>query len=81
VSPDVGDVRRMLAPENGALVTPPGDETALKTVLLELAEEPASRKLLGQANRDKAQREFDEEAMIAAYRRTYAAALGRETFP
>jgi glycosyltransferase involved in cell wall biosynthesis len=80
-APDVGDVRAMLAPENAALVTPPGDEAALSAALADLAGDPAKRKRLGLANRDKARREFDESAMIEAYRRTYAAALGRESFP
>jgi glycosyltransferase involved in cell wall biosynthesis len=80
-SPDVGDVRTMLASENAALVTPAGDEAALSALLAELAGDTAKRKRLGLANRDKARREFDERAMIEAYRRTYAAALGRESFP
>jgi len=81
VSPDVGDVRAMLAPENAALVSPAGDEAALAATLLELAEEPALRQRLGEANRDRARHEFDEAQMIAAYRRTYAAALRQDSFP
>lgn len=80
-SPDVGDVRAMLAPANAGYVSPAGDEAAFVAALLELAEEPALRKAVGRANREKARDEFDETTMIEAYRRTYGAALGRETFP
>lgn len=80
-APEVGDVRTMLGPENAALVTPAGDEAALTAALLALAEDPARRKRIGQANQEKARRDYDEAAMIEAYRRTYAAALGRESFP
>jgi glycosyltransferase involved in cell wall biosynthesis len=80
-SPDVGDVRAMLTPENAALVTPAGDEAALSAALVDLAGDPAKRRRLGLANRDKARREFDESAMFDAYRRAYAAALGLEAFP
>jgi glycosyltransferase involved in cell wall biosynthesis len=44
-----------------------------------VAHDPDLRSALGTANRAKARREFDEKAMIAAYRRLYASALGRES--
>ena len=80
-APDVGDIRAMLAPANAELVTPAGDEVALGETLLRLGDDAALRSSLGAANRQRARAEFDEARMIGAYRRTYAAALGRERFP
>lgn len=80
-SPDVGDVRTMLAPENAALVSAAGDEAALAGTLLRLADDALLRRQLGAANRAKARAEYDETTMIEAYRRIYANALRRETFP
>jgi glycosyltransferase involved in cell wall biosynthesis len=80
-APAVGDVRAMVAPENAALITPPGDEAALGEALLRLGEDAALRRRLGAANQQRARTEFDEAGMIAAYRRVYAEALGRPQFP
>lgn len=80
-APEVGDVKAMLAPANAALIGPVGDESALAATLVRLAANAALRAELGTANRARAIAEFDEAAMIAAYRRTYAAALGRSSFP
>ncbi len=81
VSPAVGDVSHIVSPENRPLITPPGDEAALQAALVDLAGDPARRIRLGEANRARAQAEYGEEAMIAAYRQTYGAALGRGSFP
>jgi glycosyltransferase involved in cell wall biosynthesis len=81
VSPAVGDVEGMLAEENRAFISPPGDEAALAASLQALADDPALRGRLGQANRLRAQREYDEAAMVAAYRAVYARALRRPDFP
>lgn len=80
-APDVGDVRTMLAPTNAALIGPPGDEAALAQALGRLAGDAELRGRLGWANRERALAEFDERGMIEAYRATYAAALGRRSFP
>lgn len=80
-APDVGDVRAMLAADNAALIGPAGDEVALGQALASLASDPTFRARLGEANRARAVGEFDELGMIEAYRRTYAEALGRSTFP
>jgi L-malate glycosyltransferase len=81
VSTDVGDVRTMLSLENAALITPAGDEEALSKTLAQLAQDPALRRKLGKANQVKARAEYDEAGMIDAYRKVYAAALGRAQFP
>ena len=81
VSPAVGDVAAIVSVANQPLITPPGDEAALCAALVKVAADPASRAATGAANRARAFAEFGEEAMIDAYRRTYAAALKRADFP
>ena len=81
VSPAVGDVPSMVAADNLGLITPPGDEAALAAALVAMASDPAARAAIGGANRTRALAEYDEAAMIAAYRAVYARALGRAHFP
>ena len=81
VSPSVGDVADIVSAENLPLITPPGDEAALAAALIKAGTDPALRSAVGAANRVRAVAEFGEEAMIRAYRRTYAAALRRADFP
>lgn len=66
VGTDVGDVRAMLAAENGATIGP-RDEAALAANLLILLQDAPERARIGAANRAKAAREFDQERMFAAY--------------
>ncbi len=80
-SPRVGDVEAMVAGENRRFITPVGDDAALAAALGELAADPALRAAVGKANRQRAEAEYDEAAMVDAYRRTYAGALGRVSFP
>ena len=70
VATDVGDVRAMLAPENAAFVGP-RDDTAIAALLSALLRDPAARARLGSANRAKAEREFDQTAMFAAWHRLW----------
>ena len=81
VSTDVGDVAAMLAEANRPYVTPPADERALAASLEQLAENEALRRGIGEANRLRARTEYDEKAMVAAYRGVYGRALGRQSFP
>ncbi|MFM5885097.1 MAG: glycosyltransferase [Novosphingobium sp.] len=81
VSPRVGDVAAMVAAENAPYITPAGDDAALAAALGSLAADPAARRAIGAANRARAEAEYDEAAMVAAYRRIYAGALGRPAFP
>ncbi|HZU62695.1 MAG TPA: glycosyltransferase [Novosphingobium sp.] len=74
---DVGDVAGMVAPENRPFVVPAGDEAALAAAFAALAGDAALRARLGAANRARARAEYDEAAMIAAYRLVYGQALGR----
>lgn len=80
-APAVGDVQAMVAEANAPLIAPAGDEAALGASLFDLAEDPALRRALGAANRERAQAEYDEAGMIAAYRKVYAEALARDSFP
>jgi glycosyltransferase involved in cell wall biosynthesis len=63
---DVGDIRAMLAPENAALLTP-RDDAALAAALDMLLGDAGLRARLGTANRARAEAEYDQAAMFAAY--------------
>ena len=71
VAPRVGDIGAMVASENGPYLVDPGDEAGLAKALDTLARDPAERKRIGQANREKARKEFDERTMIERYRALY----------
>ena len=66
VATDVGDVPVMLAGENAPYVTPL-DDAAFADALAALIRDPALRHRLGAANRGRAERDFDQAAMFAAY--------------
>jgi glycosyltransferase involved in cell wall biosynthesis len=63
---DVGDLRHMLAPENGRFVGQ-RDSGALAASLGALLADAELRGRLGAANRAKARRDYDQERMFAAY--------------
>lgn len=63
---DVGDVQTMLATENTQFIGPRTDE-ALAGSLLSLLRDPALRRRVGEANRAKAQLDYDQERMFQAY--------------
>jgi glycosyltransferase involved in cell wall biosynthesis len=65
-STDVGDVAAMLSAESRFAVTAL-DDAALGTALATLVTNPDLRHQLGTANRAKAEREYGQEAMFAAY--------------
>ena len=66
-STSVGDVRAMLARENDPFVVPLSED-ALADALIALLRDPALRARLGNANHDKAVRDFADTAMFARYR-------------
>ncbi len=80
VSPDVGDVAAMVAAANRHFITPRGDEAALAAAIEALALDPVLRQRIGTDNRARARAEYDEAAMIAAYRGVYARAMRRKSF-
>lgn len=77
---DVGDVAAMVSPENRRFIVPAQDD-ALAGALGELVADERLRQSVGLANRALARKEYDEKGMIQAYRRVYAKALGRQSFP
>ena len=76
-APAVGDVAGMVAEANHRFIVPLGNEVALGAAMLELATDKALRQSIGAANRQKAVREYDGHAMIAAYRAVYSGAMQR----
>lgn len=71
VAPRVGDIGRMVASENGPHLVDAGDGAALTAALADLAGKPEERKRIGQANRQKARAEYDENKMIERYKALY----------
>ncbi|MDB5371752.1 MAG: hypothetical protein JWP04_394 [Belnapia sp.] len=63
---DVGDVRAMLDPANDAYVVPQ-TAPALAAALAGLLADAPRRMAIGAANRAKAERDYDQEAMFEAY--------------
>lgn len=77
VATDVGDVPSILSDDNRPLLVEPEDEAAFAAALDSLADQPNLRRAIGEANREKAEAEYHEKAMIAAYARLYGEAIGR----
>lgn len=69
---NVGDIAAMLAEANRPYVTPLED-TALAAALAGLLDRPTLRRELGEANRDRVGREYDQAAMLRAYAGLFAA--------
>jgi glycosyltransferase involved in cell wall biosynthesis len=80
-APRVGDVEIMLAPENRRYLAAPGNEPELAAMIAQLALDEGQRRAIGLANRARAEAEYDETRMVAAYRSAYARAMGRSSFP
>jgi len=79
VSPDVGDVAAMVAPDNRSFIAP--DDAAFRVALAKLAADGDLRARIGAANRRVATERFDESTMVAAYENLYGRALkGRRLF-
>lgn len=74
-SPDVGDVRTMLAAENAPFVVARDDGTALGHALIALAEQPELRREIGLANLARVQEEFSHTIMVSRWRSVFADAL------
>jgi glycosyltransferase involved in cell wall biosynthesis len=77
-APAVGDVAEMVAEANRPFIVSPGDERALRRALTELAEDHALRKRVGEANRARARKEYDEATMIQRYKALYWGLMGRK---
>jgi len=73
----VGDVKRMLSPENAQFVAAWPTEVRLRDVIQGLINHPDIRAQVGVANRAKAAAEYDEATMVARYAALYEEAMGR----
>ncbi|EHR72000.1 sugar transferase, PEP-CTERM/EpsH1 system associated [Burkholderiales bacterium JOSHI_001] len=69
-----GNVELVQDGENGSLV-PVGDAAALAQALQALVDNPAQRQAQGAASRQRAERQFSLDAMVAQYQRVYETAL------
>ncbi len=76
VSPPVGDVAQMIAPENAAMLSEDWSPVQLRDRIEILAAHADYRAQMGKANQVRAQAVFDENAMIAAYAALYSDAVG-----
>lgn len=72
---DVGDVKVIVAPENGEFIVPKQDQGALTDSLARLLESVKLRQDLGAANRERARTVYSQDRMFKAYADVYAAAL------
>ncbi|WEK43941.1 MAG: glycosyltransferase [Candidatus Sphingomonas colombiensis] len=77
VAPAVGDVPRMIAPENLPFIAAHATEVALRDAIQPLMNDAALRARVGAANQAKARVEYDEAVMIARYAALYEEAMGR----
>lgn len=78
VSTPVGDVLRMVVPENSSFIEKRGHEVLIRDALEALAKsDPEGRRWLGELNRRKAVAEYDEATMIARYAALYGGVIGR----
>lgn len=73
---DVGDIAAMIAPENMALVAGVDSTEALRVAIARLVADPVLRARIGAANRARAEAEYGDAAMVAAYRAIYGEAMG-----
>ncbi len=76
VSTDVGDVANMVSKENLRFVVDAKDEIAYCKAMSQLAGDAKLRAAISVANQAKARKNFDETAMIAAYKNLYEKAVG-----
>jgi L-malate glycosyltransferase len=71
VSTHVGDVSAMVAAENKPFIVPVDNEPGFAAALAELVADKDKRETIGAANRTTAFRDYDESAMVEAYRKLY----------
>lgn len=75
---DNGSLGQMVAEENRPFLAAHKDVETLQTVVERLAKDPELRHSIGKANREKASADYDEERMVATYRRLYSSAMRRD---
>ena len=75
VATDVGDIRTMVSEANRRFVVDRQDEAAFARAVELLCAQRETRARLGLANLEKARRDYDDGAMIAAYAELYASVI------
>ena len=75
VSTNVGDVKRMLTPENADFIVPIVDENRLAHQLLRLLQNSVLRVRIGKANQQKVHSEYSMEHMVDCYATLFSAAI------
>jgi glycosyltransferase involved in cell wall biosynthesis len=78
VSTDVGDVSAMVARSNRPYVVAPDRLSDFRAALGKLVADPALRAKIGEANRKRALKCFDEAVMFQLYGELYGEAIGDE---
>jgi glycosyltransferase involved in cell wall biosynthesis len=76
VATAVGDVRSIVAIDNQPMIVLPEDEAGFTAALDSLAERADLRRSIGLANRERAEAEYGEAAMIGRYASLYGEAAG-----
>lgn len=76
-STPVGDVARMVHPDNVSTISKDWNPVHLRDRIEVLAAHPDARRTVGKANQIRARALFDEQAMIASYAKLYSEAAGR----
>ena len=78
VATDVGDTLSMVSPDNRRFIVAPDAVDDFRAALAELVGDADLRRSIGEANRCRALRCFDEAVMIQLYARLYGEAVGNE---
>jgi len=76
ITTNVGGSPDLLTPDTGILI-PPGDSAALADAMHSLASDPALRKRMGQAARDRYLKLFAPDAVLSMLVHTYSRVAGR----
>ncbi|MFV1202214.1 glycosyltransferase, partial [Klebsiella pneumoniae] len=76
-STPVGDVAKMVHPDNVSTISQDWNPVHLRDRIEMLAANPEARRTVGKANQARARELFEEQVMIAAYAKLYAEAAGR----
>lgn len=77
VATDVGDVARMVSPENRPFILPREDEAGLAGGLRRLGEHAEQRSRLGELNQRRCAEAYDESRMCDTFRNLYGEAMRR----
>lgn len=76
---ETGALAANLSAENAGFIVKAADPGGMSAGLVELTSDDPLRQRIGAANQARAVTERDDTTMIAAYRRLYASAMGRDT--